>query len=60
MTHVLIRPAANSERTRRIKRVVSGEYQPKQLMDIYYGTLDRKTRRGLPPASYFPKIYNNK
>lgn len=58
--HILDRPAANAERTRRIALVVSGAYHPKQLMDIYYGRLDRITRKGLPPASYFPAIYDSK
>ncbi len=55
--NILNRPAANAERTRRIKKVVSGEYKPKQLMDIYYGELDPETQKGLAPASYFPSIY---
>lgn len=57
--HLRERPAANAERTRRLKKVVSGEYQPKHLMDIYYGKLDRETQKGLAPASYFPSIYND-
>ena len=55
--HLVARPAANAERTRRLARVVSGEYKPRQLMDIYYGKLDAETREGLAPASYFPGIY---
>jgi membrane peptidoglycan carboxypeptidase len=34
--NILNQPAANIERTGRIKKVISGEYKPKQLMDIYY------------------------
>lgn len=55
--HILDRPAANEERTRRVQKVVSGEYQPMNLMDVYYGPLDDETRKGLAPASYFPSIY---
>lgn len=29
--HLVERPAANAERTRRLVRVVSGEYRPQQL-----------------------------
>lgn len=58
--HIFNKPTANVERTRRIKKVVSGEYKPKQLMDIYYGKLDQETQKGLPPASYFPSIYKDK
>jgi Membrane carboxypeptidase (penicillin-binding protein) len=58
--NILSQPAANIERTGRIKRVVSGEYKPRQLMDIYYGKLDQKTQKGLAPASYYPSIYNDK
>ena len=57
---ILNRPAANIERTQRIKKVISGEYQPKQLIDVYYGKLDTETQKGLPPASYFPSIYKGK
>ena len=56
---LLERPAANAERTRRLARVVSGEYRPTQLMDIYYGRLDAETREGLAPASYFPALYES-
>ncbi|HEX3044652.1 MAG TPA: transglycosylase domain-containing protein [Bacillota bacterium] len=57
--HILNRPEANAERTARIKKVVSGAYQPKSLMDIFYGKLDPKTQSGLAPASYFPAIYED-
>ncbi len=57
--HILERPAANAERTERLLKVVSGEYQPKHLMDMYYGKLDRETQKWLAPASYFPTIYEN-
>ncbi len=55
--HIINRPAANTERTERLMKVVSGEYKPKHLMDIYYGKLDRETQKYLAPASYFPIIY---
>jgi membrane peptidoglycan carboxypeptidase len=34
--HVRREPARNAERVARIKRVLSGDYQPKGLMDFYY------------------------
>jgi len=52
--HVLHHPETNAERTRRIQKVVSGEYKPRSLMDLYYGELDPETQKGLAPASYFP------
>lgn len=55
--NILNKPEANKERTRRIKKVVSGEYKPKTLMDIYYGTLDSETIKELAPVSYFQDIY---
>jgi membrane carboxypeptidase/penicillin-binding protein len=54
------RPDANRERTGRLKKVVSGEYKPVSLMDIYYGELDPETQTMLAPASYFPKIYRKR
>lgn len=57
--HILKRPAANAERTERLMKVVSGEYRPKHLMDMYYGKLDRETQKYLAPASYFPKLYED-
>lgn len=53
--HVRDRPQANAERASRLAKVVSGEYQPRGLMDIYYGPLDAETQKGLAPASYFPE-----
>ena len=52
--HIVDCPDANAERTKRIKKVISGDYQPKHLMDLYYGELDEETQKGLPPASYVP------
>ncbi len=56
--HVKDHFEANAERTRRLARVVSGEYQPRGLMDLYYGPLDPETQKGLAPASYFPSQYD--
>jgi membrane carboxypeptidase/penicillin-binding protein len=50
-------PIANKERVSRIKKVISGEYVPKGLMDVYYGPLDTETQKGLAPASYFKDVY---
>jgi membrane carboxypeptidase/penicillin-binding protein len=58
--NIVNQPDANIERTGRIKKVVSGEYKPKHLMDLYYGKLDKETQKGLAPASYFPSIYKDK
>lgn len=58
--HILERPAANAKRTERLIKVVSGEYKPKHLMDLYYGKLDRETQKYLAPASYFPKLYEDR
>jgi hypothetical protein len=55
--HLLNRRSANAERCARIKKVISGAYQPKSLMDMYYGKLDAKTQQGLAPASYVPSLY---
>jgi membrane peptidoglycan carboxypeptidase len=52
--HLLAHPDWNSERVRRIKKLISGEYQPKGLMDLYYGNLPPEVvESGLPPLSYF-------
>jgi membrane carboxypeptidase/penicillin-binding protein len=52
-------PQANKDRVARIKKVISGEYVPVDLMDIYYGPLDPYTQTALAPASYFPSLYEN-
>jgi len=57
--HVLEQPEANRERVARIQKVLSGEYQPKGLMDMYYGPLPEKSQNGLAPASYFPSLYKD-
>lgn len=56
--NIITHHQANAERTRRIKKVISGEYKPKGLMDLYYGRLSEETVQGLPPASYYPSIYD--
>ncbi|MEW5912355.1 MAG: biosynthetic peptidoglycan transglycosylase [Thermodesulfobacteriota bacterium] len=50
-------PARNAERVRRIKRLVSGEYRPRGLMDLYYGKMDPEAQKDLPPFSYFASYY---
>ena len=56
--NIITHAKANAERTGRIKKVISGEYKPKGLMDLYYGKLDEETVKGLAPASYYPAIYD--
>jgi membrane peptidoglycan carboxypeptidase len=56
--HVINKPDANKQRVERMKKVISGEYKPKGLMDLYYGELnEEEAKSGLAPASYFPEIY---
>lgn len=50
-------PERNAERAARIKRLVSGEYKPRGLCDMYYGKMDEEAIKDLPPASYFPSYY---
>ena len=50
-------PARNAERVRRIKLLVSGEYKPRGLFDLYYGKIDAETRKNLPSFSYFESYY---
>lgn len=50
-------PERNRQRSERIKRVVSGQYKPKGLFDLYYGKLDQETQKNLPPVSYFASYY---
>lgn len=56
--NIITASQANAERVARIRKVLSGEYKPKGLMDIYYGPLDTATQKGLAPASYFPSTYH--
>lgn len=50
-------PDRNRERVERIKRVVSGEYVPRGLFDVFYGKLDKDLRQNVPPLSYFESYY---
>ena len=50
-------PARNRERVERIRRVVSGDYIPRGLCDLYYGKLDKDIQRNIPPLSYFESYY---
>jgi len=40
---------ASAERVRRVERLVAGEYAPRGLMDVYYGS--PPAREGLPAMS---------
>jgi membrane peptidoglycan carboxypeptidase len=51
-------PQRSQERVARIKMLLSGQYQPKGLFDVFYGKLDVETRKHLPPYSYFDSYYN--
>lgn len=47
--HIIKHPEWNRDRVNRIKAYISGEYQPKGLMDQYYGKLPQKIiDAGLP------------
>lgn len=51
-------PAWNKLRSDRIRKLESGEYTPKHLMDQYYGKLPQEIiDSGLPVGSYFPDLY---
>lgn len=50
-------PERNQERVGRIKKMLSGQYQPKGLCDQFYGPLDPQTQKGLAPFSYFESYY---
>lgn len=50
-------PTRNAERVARIKRVVSGEYKPRGLFDVYYGKIDADAQKKLPTFSYFSSYY---
>jgi membrane carboxypeptidase/penicillin-binding protein len=52
-----IHPERNKDRVARIKKVISGEYIPKGLFDLYYGKLDKETQKNLAPLSYFESYY---
>jgi len=50
-------PARNVERVARIKRLISGEYKPLGLFDLYYGKIEPEAQKQLPAFSYFPSYY---
>lgn len=50
-------PERNLERVNRIKKLISGEYKPHGLFDVYYGPLDKETQKKLPFFSYFTWYY---
>ena len=50
-------PERNAERVARIKRLVSGDYEPRGLFDVYYGKIDPEAQKDLPAFSYFPSYY---
>lgn len=50
-------PDRNAERVARIKKVVSGEYQPKGLFDLTYGKVSEDIRQELLPFSYYEDYY---
>ncbi len=52
-------PERNAERVRRIKLLVSGEYKPRGLFDLYYGKIDPEAQKLLPPLSYFDFYYKD-
>jgi membrane carboxypeptidase/penicillin-binding protein len=59
--HIIDHPEWNKDRTNRIKALVAGKYNPKGLMDQFYGELPQEViNAGLPPASYFGDMYKNK
>ena len=51
-------PDRNKERANRIKRLISGEYKPRGLFDLYYGPLDAEIQKKIPPLSYFKFYYD--
>ncbi len=58
--HIFNHPEWNKDRSNRIKALIAGEYQPKGLMDQFYGELPQEVvKAGLPPASYFGKASKN-
>ena len=58
--HIRHHPEWNAERARRIKKVTSGAYKPKGLMDQYYGKLPAEViQSGIAPFSYFESYYDD-
>ena len=52
-------PERNAERVARIKKLISGRYQPKGLYDLYYGKLDKDAQKEVAPFSYFESYYKD-
>lgn len=58
--HIIDHPEWNRDRTNRIKALIAGEYEPKGLMDQFYGDLPQEViDAGLPLASYFGQPIRN-
>jgi len=58
--NLLEHPEWNKLRSDRIRKLETGEYIPKGLMDQYYGKLPKEiVDAGLPTCSYFPSLYEN-
>lgn len=55
--HIKNRPQLSQERVARIKKLLTGEYQPKGLFDMYYGPMPPEVQHELPPMSYFARYY---
>ncbi|MBF0502269.1 MAG: transglycosylase domain-containing protein [Candidatus Riflebacteria bacterium] len=48
----------NSERVERIRKLVSGQYTPKGVFDVYYGKIPAEYIKELPSGSYFESYYD--
>lgn len=57
--HIRDYPERNAERVARIKKLVSGEYKPKGLLDLTYGKVPDDVREGLPPVAYRESYYED-
>jgi membrane carboxypeptidase/penicillin-binding protein len=58
--HIKNHPDWNAERVARIKKLITGEYKPRGLMDMYYGILPPEViKSGLPSFSYFERYYKD-
>ncbi len=59
--HIIDHPEWNRDRTNRIKELIAGNYEPKGLMDTFYGELPQEViNAGLPVSSYFGFLYKNR
>ena len=47
----------NSDRVEKIKKLITGEYVPRGLFDVYYGKIPQEFQKDLAPASYFESYY---